>query len=211
MNEEPSRGFSLERIAFFSDAVFAIAITLLVIDLRVPELVEDASDATLQAALEALLPRVFGYLLSFFVIGLYWLAHWRRFHYIVRSNEGFAAINLLLLGCIAFIPFPTALLGEHGDRAVPVVIYVLSLSAAGIVGTVSWLYAARTGLVIDPLPAPEIRVAGLRGLIVPAVMLSSLVVIPFLGPHVAELLWILILPVHLVFTRLATRFLGVVD
>lgn len=105
----------LERIVFLSDGVFAIALTLLVIDLRVPEFPVAATPDTMASALGNLLPRIFAYALSFTIIGLYWVAHWRRFKSIARADLGLAYVNLVVLGLIALIPFPTALIGEHGD------------------------------------------------------------------------------------------------
>ena len=137
-----------ERLIFFSDAVFAIAITLLIIEVRLPALPDDASDADLIAGLRATVPAVFAYVLSFATIGLYWLAHWRRFRYIARVDYRLVAYNLVLLGLIAFIPFPTVVLGEHGDLASAVILYAVALSAAGLAGPLTWLYAWRTGLTV---------------------------------------------------------------
>jgi uncharacterized membrane protein len=195
----PPRG--LERIVFFSDGVFAIAITLLVIDLRLPDLPESVSSVTFNSALVALLPRVFAYLLSFGVIGLYWLAHWRRFHWIERSNGPLAMLNLLLLGCIAFIPFPTALIGSHGDRPIAVVIYAVSVSLPGIVGPASWLYATRAGLARPDITPQIVRLGAVRGLAVSAVMLTSLLLLPFVVPWVVEDSWVLILVIQFVLVR----------
>ena len=191
----------LERIVFFSDAVFAIAITLLVIDLRLPDLPGSASSTTFNRALIALLPRVFAYLLSFGVIGLYWLAHWRRFHWVERSDGRLATLNLLLLGCVAFIPFPTALMGAHGDRPIVVVIYAVSVSLPGILGPASWIYATRAGLARPGISAAVVRFGAMRGLAVPVVMLTSLLLLPFAPPWVAEDSWGLILVIQFILVR----------
>lgn len=116
-----SHGLEFERVLFFSDAVFAIAITLLVIELRLPELAEGATDASVADALGRLAPRLFAYGLSFAIIGLYWLAHWRRFQRIERTDHRLAVLNLVLLAFVALIPFPTGVIGEHGDTAPAVV------------------------------------------------------------------------------------------
>ena len=137
-----------ERLIFFSDAVFAIAITLLIIEVRLPAMPEDASDADLIAGLRATVPAAFAYVLSFATIGLYWLAHWRRFRYIARVDYRLVAYNLVLLGLTAFIPFPTAVLGEHDDLASAVILYAVALSAAGLAGPLTWLYAWRAGLTV---------------------------------------------------------------
>ena len=113
--DESADTSSFERVVFFSDAVYAIAITLLVIDLRVPDLPGDASTQAIADALLQLAPRFYAFALSFAVIGVYWLTHWRRFQLIERVNQRLVVINLLLLGSIVFIPFPTALIAEFGD------------------------------------------------------------------------------------------------
>ena len=139
------RVFGLERLVFFSDAVFAIAITLLVIDLRLPDLGDHVSNQQLSAALGALVPRIFAYALSFWVIGLYWLAHWRRYQYIERVDETLIALNLLLLGLVAFMPFPTALVGEYllTDHAAPAVVIYNSVTAVQAIG---WILVSEAAL-----------------------------------------------------------------
>jgi uncharacterized membrane protein len=76
----------LERIVFFSDAVFAIAITLLVLELRIPDLPDHATGDQIAAALRDAMPRIFAWVLSFATIGLYWMAHWRKFRAIERTD-----------------------------------------------------------------------------------------------------------------------------
>jgi uncharacterized membrane protein len=195
------RGLGFERLVFFSDAVFAIAITLLIIDVRLPELPPNPSEDAVREALGSLVPKVFAYVLSFATIGLYWLAHWRRFRYIARVDEGLVGLNLVLLGLIAFIPFPTALMGDQGDHVVSVVIYAISLSAAGIVGPLTWLYAWRAGLVLPSVSARFAQLAAFRGFSVPIVMLGSLPLLPLLGPGGVTVIWLLIAPVQIALNR----------
>jgi uncharacterized membrane protein len=158
----------LDRIVFLSDGLFAIALTILVIDLRLPDLPAAAGSAEISNAISDLAPRVFAYGLSFTIISLYWVAHLRRFKLIERANSGLAYLNLLLLAFIAVIPFPTALIGEHGDLPLPVVIYAGTLSAAGIAGFLSWVYALRAGLVKPDAPQDLVRSNAIRGLATPA-------------------------------------------
>jgi len=194
-------GLEFERVLFFSDAVFAIAITLLVIEIRLPPLPERPTNADLLAAIGTIMPSIFAYALSFATIGLYWLAHWRRYRYVVRVDDRMVALNLVLLGLIAFIPFPTAMIGEYGDVAVPVVVYAVSLSAAGLVGSLTWLYAWRTDLITHDVPGRYVRSAAMRGIAVPMVMLGSLALLPVIGPAGVETSWLLIIPVQLVINR----------
>ena len=205
LEERQDVEIATERLVFFSDAVFAIAMTLLVIDLRVPDLVGSVTDRRLASALAEDLPRVFSYALSFAVIGMYWLAHWRRYAIVRRVDETLVLLNLLLLGLVAAIPFPTSLLGQYGDLAVAVVLYAGLLAAAGLAGTAGWLYVTRKGLMRPGVTRTEVRVGTLRGLAVPVVMLGSLAILPFWGPGPVELAWLLIIPLHWLIARWATR------
>ena len=193
--------FGRERLVFFSDAVFAIAITLLALDVRVPDIVGEATNATVGAAIASVAPRIFAYALSFAVVGLFWLAHWRRYLLIEHVDEGLVLLNIILLGFVALIPFPTALLGEHGDVPISVVVYVLILSATGFMGTVTWVYADRNRLIDPDLSRYEVRLGALRGLAVPVVMLASLALLPLVSTSIVETSWLAIFPVQSLIRR----------
>jgi len=100
-----------DRVLFFSDAVFAIAITLLVVDIRVPDIVTNTAQE-----LSAAKGRIISFAISFLVIGLFWMGHHRLFRYIAALDRRLIFINLLFLGTIAFLPYPTALLFAGGTR-----------------------------------------------------------------------------------------------
>jgi TMEM175 potassium channel family protein len=102
-----------ERVIALSDGVYAIALTLLILDIRLPELPQPVSSQEFEVALLALQPQLFSYALSFAVIGIFWLAHHRYFRYIKRVDSTLSVLNLLSLFWVAFIPFPTALVGQY--------------------------------------------------------------------------------------------------
>ena len=203
--DELQRGLAFERVAFFSDAVFAIAITLLIIDVRVPALPDDATADQLLKALGATVPAVFAYALSFTTIGLYWLSHWRRYRLIARVDERAVGLNLVLLGLVAFIPFPTSVIGEHGDLVPAVVLYAFAQAAAGIAGTITWIDVWRRGLTVPGLSETEARLTALRGFSVPVVMLGTLPLLPILGTSAVETSWLLLFPVQLLLNRMVRR------
>ncbi len=124
----------LERLTFFSDAVFAIAITLLVIEVRLPDL-HAPGEAMLQQALIDLIPKYVGFVVSFFVIGRFWLGHHRLFGMLRRADDRLVFANLLLLLGIAFMPFPTAVFSEHVGLATATALYAGWLV---IVGLFNW-------------------------------------------------------------------------
>ena len=195
----------LERLVFLSDGLFAIAMTILVIDLRLPDLPIAATSDQVGAALGALAPRVFAFALSFAIISFYWIAHWRRFKLIERADATLAYLNLIQLAFIALIPFPTAVIGEHGDTAIATVVYAGTLSAAGVTGFLTWAYAARAGLAKAGVPHDYVRSGAIRGLSVPVIMLGSLPFLLVTDPSWVERSWILILPAQWLLTRRIAR------
>ena len=117
-----------DRVVFFSDAVFAIAITLLVVDLQVPNVPHLDSARQLRESL----PQMAGFTISFVVIGLFWIAHHGLFRYIKGLNRRLIMLNLLFLGCIAFLPYPTWLVSAAGDQVPATLFYAASIIAAGV-------------------------------------------------------------------------------
>jgi uncharacterized membrane protein len=113
----------LERLVFFSDAVFAIAITLLVIEIHVPHIAPETGDAAFWQALAGLIPNFVGFAISFGVIGAFWVGHHRAFSLTGRFGRQLVFPNMLLLGAIAFMPFVTAFASAHQGRTVPAVVY----------------------------------------------------------------------------------------
>jgi uncharacterized membrane protein len=124
------------RLEAFSDGVFAIVITLLILDIRIP----DVDYAHLPAALREALPRILAYAMSFIVIGLYWVSHHNSMQSIRKIDRAFLWMNILLLLCVSFIPFPTSLLGRYPFRALPIIIYGLTLVACNAVGFSMLMY-----------------------------------------------------------------------
>jgi uncharacterized membrane protein len=139
------------RIEAFSDGVFAIAITLLIIEIGVPHVVGTES---LFEELVKLWPSYLGYAISFLVIGTVWANHHNRFRLISRSDHILLFLNIVFLMCIAFIPFPTALLadyipGTEVHRTTAVAVYSGTLDVTAVFFTILWLYAAGNYRLVD--------------------------------------------------------------
>ena len=116
-----------ERIEFFSDAVFAIIMTLLVLDLHVPIVASGSSTADFFAALVPLVPKFVGFALSFLTIAIFWVNHHSFFETVAKTDGGLLWHNNHLLFWLCFVPFPTAFLGEHPLDAVPEMLYGICL------------------------------------------------------------------------------------
>ncbi len=145
-----SRQLQFERLMFFSDAVFAIAITLLVIEIRVPHGV--TTDLQLRQGLFDLLPKYIGFVISFFVIGRFWIGHHRVFGYLKSWSPGLLRRNLSFLLAIAFMPFPTAVLGEYPTAPTSLYLYAGWLIAAGLLNLILIHHAtSHPELLVAPL------------------------------------------------------------
>jgi uncharacterized membrane protein len=127
------------RLEAFSDGVFAIVITLLILDVRLPQVPYEQ----LPSALAAAGPQLVAYVLSFLLIGLYWIFHHQGLHRLERIDSVFLWINLLFLLCVSFLPFPTTLLGRYPLKTWPMVLYGSSLLAANGMGFLMLLYTHR--------------------------------------------------------------------
>jgi len=187
--QSPETKLALDRIIFFSDAVFAIAITLLALELRVPEMPVDQVAAQMPLQLVAMRPKFVSFILSFMIIGFYWAAHHRDFQYIKRYDQRLIWMNLLLLMFVAFLPFPTAMLGNYPAQQFTVTLYAGCLAVMGFVRALLWWYASRNYRLIDRTLDPRrIALLNRRGLIVPLLFLLSIVVALF-NPLVAMWSW----------------------
>jgi uncharacterized membrane protein len=155
-------GSSSKRIQALADGIFAVAMTILVLELHVPELGREVSEAALLSALQSLAPKVFSFVSGFVILGTFWIGHHLQFHYIRRSNRAILWINLLFLLAISFLPFVVAVIGTYGAMRVACILYGATLFLAMTCLLVHWLYAARSSrrLVSENLP-PEVF-AGLR-------------------------------------------------
>lgn len=130
-----------KRLEAFSDGVFAIAITLLVLEIKVPH-----SGASLGRELLGLWPSYFAYTVSFIVIGAIWINHHAIFDHIVRADQKLLLLNTFHLMFIAFLPFPTAVLSQalHSgvDESIATSFYGGTLTVIGLLVTAMWYYAA---------------------------------------------------------------------
>ena len=165
-----------ERIVFFSDAVFAIAITLLIIEVKVPHLEHNASDRDFWLALVRLIPNFVGYFFSFFVIGAYWIGHHKIYGYIVRWNYGLIWRNVFFLMAIAFMPFSTAFFSESPSRFVPLVVYAVSYAAAGFLELWQWRYAVKNKLIEADLSSSVISYFSWRLTYLPIVGIFAILI-----------------------------------
>ena len=196
MPYQPVRAPSgLERIVFFSDAVIAIAITLLVLDIKLPE-AAGGSGLDLVRPLLNLWPKFLGYFVSFWVIALYWVAHHRCFRHICSYDRRLIYLNFLFLMFIAFMPFPTGLLFSNPTQAASVMLYAGTAAGMGFSLAGVWIYADRHNFIPAGLPRAAVRDIRLNLFLPPVVFLVSMCTAP-LSATLAMFLWFLLIPVYI--------------
>jgi uncharacterized membrane protein len=194
-------GRDRDRIVNLSDGVFAIAITLLVLDIRAPDIPQNMVSSQLPGALLSLWPKYLSYVLSFVGISAFWLIHHSIFRPIRSYDRVLLYLNFMFLMVVAFLPFPTSLLGEYGDRQLPVAIYAATLAVGRLLLTALHWYSTRDDRLLDePQDPATVRFFLVRGLTIPAIFLLSIVV-SFLSVSVAICTWLVMLVVDSVVIR----------
>ena len=200
--------FQIERVALFSDAVFAIAITLLVIDLKVPELTKPITDHHLLALMaDQLFAKFIGFIVSFMVIAMYWANHHLLFGYLESTNRRIIWANLYFLFTIVLMPFSASFYSEYwmSPLVTPVAFYSVNLTLSGFTLIRLWNVATNPDQQLSrSLPAPQkVRFHKMRTLVAPAGFLLSLIV-AFFDPIIS---WYipLIIPLIVVFVRMYYR------
>jgi uncharacterized membrane protein len=169
-HDTPEKTYDLERLIFFSDGVFAIVITLLVIDLRPPA----GWDRTFAGLWNTEWRSLLAYVVSFGAVGAYWNSHRRLFARVTRFHPGLVLLNLLLLGCVVLLPFAAKLIFETGPRGEPFVIYLALISAIGAAQALLWGFAAFIAKVVDArMPARDRLVVFATMLLGPALICAA--------------------------------------
>lgn len=186
--------FQVERLGFFSDAVFAIAMTLLIIDIKVPELNGLAiTDHNFLIVLFNLLPKFMGFVISFFIIGLYWFIHHRMFGFVTNYSGKLVWLNLLFLFSIVLMPFSTAVYSEYSlsqyiQLSSPYAVYVFNISLTGFINYLmsGFIGNPKNGISEDFPTGDYLQKAKIRSLLLPMIFILSLVIVIFVNPVIGR-------------------------
>jgi uncharacterized membrane protein len=204
-SEDEQKRTAYDRLINFSDAVIAIAITLLAIDIRIPRIEDPAG---LGPAVLNLLPQIAIFALSFIVVASFWYGHHRLFRFINRYDDRLLWLNVLFLMGVAFLPVPSAALGEHGPEQPVVIFFAASYIYISLAEYALWRYASNHHRLIKPdVPAHVIRYVSDR-LLVPSAVFAVSILIALINPLLAMLSWLL---VFVVFVLLHRRFASSAD
>jgi len=190
----PSETDETDRLLALSDGVIAIVITLLVLDLTVPSVPRHEQLALLSAAIASQWPEFLGFVLSFLVVGFYWVLHRRMFVHIERHDRGVVYLNLCFLLLVAFVPYATSIFTAYPGRfGTPFLSVVLALTGCSLAAL--WIYADRRAVLDAGLRSRTVQIQAARFLASPVVFALAAVVGRYL-PVAGMAAWFLLLPIN---------------
>jgi uncharacterized membrane protein len=153
LNYNRMAGKNLHRLEALADGVFAVAMTLLVLDLRTPAAEAVHGEAGLLAALLTLAPRLLTYLMSFITLGIFWLGQQAELNLLERSNRDVVWTHIVFLMAVCLVPFSTALLAEFMEYRVALLVYWANILLLGLLLLLAWRLARRSALLKPDVPA----------------------------------------------------------
>jgi len=181
-----------DRVLNFSDAIFAFAATLLILKIDLPNIPPELIETRLGPEILNLWPSYFANLISFLVIGYYWLTHHAIFNMIRRFNQTLFWLNVTFLIFISFLPFPVDLFGDFGNSRSVVVFYSSALALAGYLLTILWLYASHNNKLINKsVSKRRIQFYTLKHMVAPVAFTIS-IPIAFVDLTLAKLSWLFV-------------------
>jgi uncharacterized membrane protein len=205
MSTRRSAGFprgseEFSRVLTFSDGLFAIAMTLLVVGIGTPMLENGGDEGELLDAYGDRLSEIVSFFISFAVIGRYWVAHHQFFRLLREMDYPLVGINLVYLAFIAFLPFPTGVLGTYFENPISVATYGVAVAVVSGLEVALFRHAYRAGLLAGEMPEPVYRYGVMASMLPVAFMLLS-VPVAFLCTIAAVACWFLAVPVQVVLDR----------
>ncbi len=177
-------GQNVERLAALSDGIFAVAMTLLVLDLRVPATEAVHSEGDLWRVLVALSPRLLIFLMSVMTLGIFWVGQQTQLNHFARADRNLSWIHISFLCAVSLTPFSTSLLAEYIHYRTALLVYWSNILLLGLTLYWGWTYATRAHLLIDDLP-PEIHPAVVRRIVVAQSLYAAGAALCFLNTYYA--------------------------
>lgn len=190
-----------KRIETLVDGIFAIAMTLLVLNLVVPEITGPLSEAVIRSSLSTLYPKFSIFVLSFILLAVFWNLHHRAFHYINKADNGLLWLNIIWLLFIVMVPFSQTLIGEYGDFAISHLVYNLNMMGIALFIALSWYYAVNRNLIDKNIDKTQLSKMG-RGYLAFIFIALLAVTLTFIIPGWTSLTYILIIPIEMINHRL---------
>ncbi len=206
MSTTAPTGMSKHRLDALTDGIFAVAMTLLVIELKIPESAHPADNAALLAILGHLAPKIVAWVISFMVLAFFWWGHHRAFHYARAVDGKLVFLNLVLLAGVSFMPFASALSGEHGRMFASQVVYSGTMLVISVAALLLWRHLYLHPLLCHPVMSEGAwQAARMRTLMLIAISIVA-VVIAWFVPSAGNMAFMLMMLSRPLGKRIAARY-----
>lgn len=196
----------VEYLISFSDALFAFAITFMALSIELPNLHDNLLEPQLTKILgQELIPNIIHYVISFLVVGIYWIGYHRIFEYIKRTNLTLVWLNLIFLLFISLVAYFTGLLSTYATYRIVVISFASVLATTGFISCIMWWYATNNRKLVDEnLHSKLVRYYLIRGLVPPLTFLVSIGV-SFIDVQSALYFWIALFPANFIINKIHQR------
>ncbi len=185
------KGATFWRLDTFSDAIFAVAMTLLVFSFPITSVPDNLGQAELENLILHEWPHLESFIISFLVTAIFWMNHHVILDRIKRYDHALVWLNFAFLLCIVFIPFPTSILVEYGEYWLAVALYAATIAAAGFAFLALWLWASHGYRLIDTaIDRRDVQSTTIQAVIAPCVFMMSIGV-AYYSPRFGEYFWLL--------------------
>ena len=194
----------VEYVISFSDALFAFSITLMALSIQIPHFSSNIiTESELTKRLgQLVIPNIIHYIISFLVVGMYWIAYHRIFEHIRHANITLIWLNLLFLLSISLVAYFTGLLSTYNTYRIVVIAFASILATAGFTLCIIWWYATHNRRLVDKDIHPQlVRYFLIRGFVSPITFLTS-IGISFVNIQVATYFWIVIIPAYIIINKI---------
>ncbi|MFN8452079.1 MAG: TMEM175 family protein [Anaerolineae bacterium] len=186
-----SSAITTARIETLTDGVFAIVMTVLVFDIRVP-VQEQVDQLGLLHALSLLAPNLLSYVITFVILGVFWVGHHNQYFYIRRADRSLLWINIFFMMAVALLPFSAGVFSRYGQDRVSIMVYNANLILAGLILFVHWWYATRDNHLLSHEIEPQVRHLVYRRILTPPVLYLVAIVVSLVNVEVSVIIDILV-------------------
>ena len=200
----PKSRVRLEHVIFFSDAIFAFSITIVLLSIEIPHLSNNATEGDLLKELWKLQPAFESYAISFGVIGVYWILYHKVLSRISDSHPIMIGLNLVFLFFVTLISLFTVLNINYGNFHIVYILYAMNLVLTGSTLALIWLVAVRTGMIQGDM-SPKLRKVFLLNSITPPIIFLISIGISFVSIDVAQYFWLTIIPCRILVSKIENR------
>lgn len=186
-----SSAITTARIETLADGVFAIVMTLLAFDIRTP-VQEQVDQLGLLAALGQLAPNLLSYVITFVILGVFWVGHHNQYFYIRRADRTLLWINIFFMMAVALLPFSAGVFSRYGQDSVAIIVYNLNLILAEVILFIHWWYATRDNHLLSQEIEPNVRHLVYRRILTPAALYLVAIGVSLLSVELSVIIDILV-------------------